>query len=648
MATSVPMTPAGVQGAASNPYSKLLTPNEAVPEKAPKKDIIQSSKEDKKLIDLAKRLHHKAVQARKDRSSKWDTYWDFYNGKQWPVKRPSGKASPNVNVCRSTVQTILPILTDTSPSFGVVARDPTDFDFASLFTEAISQWWDLRSMNHVVVEWCMDALVIDCGILKVVWDTELHDGLGDVDVTVVDPRRIYVPENAVDFDRNCPWTIHEFFKSRGDLTMEFPDKKDEIKKAGAYAGQDGDSQAGKYPYDTRVRVVSPVNRNVPAPDNDDAGGDMSDNDDVRVWELWMESSEVIEVEEINKDTKESETITKKKYPHGRFITMLPDAKVVLQDAENPYRDGEKPFVKYVDTLIPRSFYGEGEVGPILETQRMVNRTFATIMDWSILMSNPSWIVDANSGVDPDMLTNQVGQVIVKNPNTTVQRQDAPGIPPQMFELYHTLTKVLETQSGAQEVSQGRKPTGVTAAQAIETLQEAAQTRIRLKERNLRVAMTRMGQLIVSRMLQYYTEPRVLKMTGQDAQGQWPSYVKFFVEHLDDNSFRPMTKTIDYDEMMEGYVEGEWQEGNQSIGDFELDVTTGTSLPFQKEQLGQQALQLFDRQAIDQEALLDVLDFPGKEEIMQRMSQAQQQAAEQAPPPGAPPGGAPIGPPPGVA
>lgn len=622
MATQL-MTPAGIDS--ETRYSRLMTPNESP------KEIKATSEETEDLVHTLKRMYDSAKRARRERESHWQSYWDFYDGKQWPQKRPTTKASPNCNVIRSVVNTVAPIMTDTSPSFGVLARDPADFKFSELMTDVLRVWWSRRSMNHVLVETMMDCLITDIGILKVTWDPDADDGVGDVMVTGCDPKNIYVPEQAEDFDRNCPWVIHEFFMTRGKLTLKFPGKRDEIKKADAYSKPIGPESSMD---DTRVRVVSPVDKDMPGLETAPEG--KSARDDIRVWEVWLDDDTVIEAEQIS-ENGDKDIILKKKYPHGRMVTLMPDSKIILQDVENPYRDGEKPFVRLIDVLIPRSFYGSGEVQPLMESQKMINKVFSVILDWANLMANPCWIIDANSGVDPDMLTSQVGQIIVKQPNTTVERTDAPPVPPQLFELYHTLMQLVDQQSGVHEVTQGRKPTGITAASAIETLQEAAQTRIRLKERNLLVSLTKLGRMIVSRMLQFYTEPRVIRITGRgDLTNVWPPYVKFYVQQTDDKGgttkYQPMTQPITYDESVGEYVEGQAELGAASMGDFELDVTTGTSLPFIKQQRSEQAIRLWENKAIDQKALLDILEMPEKDEILNRM---QQQAAEQPAPGGAP-------------
>lgn len=614
----------------------MMTPNEKGPSSSRK-----PGKPEPSIIKIIKKLQARAQAARKKHSSKWAEYWDFYRGKQWPSKRSADKASPNCNIIASSINTIAPILTDTSPSFGVLAGEPRDMPFAELITQALKVWWDRRSMNHVVVESIMDALVTDVGVLKVVWDPELDSGLGDVDVSVVDPRRLYVPPDANDFGRNCPWVIHEFFESRGKLALRWPDKGNEIDEAKAWSGRTGD---GDEEIDTRTRVVSPTDKDVDAPDNPEEGSDRG-NDNIRVWECWMEDDSVVEEETINEDGTKDVKL-KKKWPRGRLVTVLPDTSCLLQDVENPYKDANHPFVRIIDMIVPRSFYGMGEVQGLSETQRMINKSFAVIMDWCNLMSNPSWVVDNDSGVDPDMLTSDVGQIIVKKAGSQVDRQPAPPVPPQLFEMYHTLTQLADTQSGVHEITQGRKPTGITAAQAIETLQQAAHTKIRLKERNLLVSLQRLGRLVVSRMLQYYTEPRVIRLTGRDDMvGNWPTYVRWYVEQNEEGMYRPISQVTSYDEQTESYVEQPAVEGEYTAGEFELDVTSGTSLPYIKEQRGQQAIRLYEREAIDQEALLEVLDFPGKEEILQRMNEQKRLQAEaeaQGPPPQGPP---PQGPPP---
>jgi len=596
---------------------------------APKQD--DTSKKDYKMVMA---LLEKGKAARKSVDGSWDKYWSFYKGNQWEVKRPSYKASPNINIIRATVQTILPIMTDASPGFDVEPRDPTDYKFADILSKAVQVWWERTSMQHTIVDVIFDSLIYDAAILKTCWDSEAEEGLGDITCMVVDPRNIYLPQDAEDFDKKCAWVIQRLYMSVGELKRMFPDKAEDITGTFQDRGEDS-KQPKEEAYNGEVLLVSPTDRksSIDSGDMQNPEGSGNDDKEVMVLECWLDDFSMEEYELENDDGSKEKT-QKRKYPTGKVITVLPDRRLVLQTKANPYKDGKKPFTRFVDTLVPRKFWGEGEVEPLIETQKLINKNMATLVDWMNMMTNPVWIVDNDSGVDPRTLTNQVGAIIPKNRGSMVTREPAPSMPPQMFEMYGLFRQLADTQSGVHDVTQGRKPAGVTAAEAINSLQDAAQTRIRLKERNLQTSMTKMGYLVISRMMQYYSTPRMLKISGDT---EYPQYLEFFVEEKEDG-FGYTYRDYEFDEETKTYYPAEWQSPDgTSKGMFDISVQAGTSLPFMKEKRGQLARNLFQDQVIDAEELLTVLEWPRKEEVLRRKQEADQAAAQQAPP-AAPMGG----------
>jgi hypothetical protein len=192
-----------------------------------------------------------------------------------------------------------------------------------------------------------------------------------------------------------------------------------------------------------------------------------------------------------------------------------------------------------------------------------------------------------------------------------------------------LMSLADQQSGVHDVTAGRKPTGVTAAAAIQELQDAAQTRIRLKERNLQAALVQMGNMIVSRMLQFYTSPRVVRITG--AQG-WPEFYEVYFSRTEYGNYKANRKTYEFAPATRQYnAVGDWSEVGESKGEFDIEVQAGTSLPFMKQRRSQLAMNLYSASppAIDQEALLKTVDFPDYQEVMRRMQgqQANTQAQQ---------------------
>jgi hypothetical protein len=347
-----------------------------------------------------------------------------------------------------------------------------------------------------------------------------------------------------------------------------------------------------------------------------------------VWEIWLDDDNIDEVLD-----EEGEKSYKKRFPHGRLITMLPNQNIVLQDVENPYKHGHKPYVRFVDTVLPRQFWGEGEAEPLMDIQRVINKIMSVILDYMNLMGNPVWVIESGSGVDSEQITNQCGLIIetAEGKSGTVRREIPPPLPQYIQELYQTMLNMANMISGVGELSNGARPIGITAAAAIETLQEASQTRIRQKARNMETALSQMGYLIVSLMMQFYRTPRVAKITGDN---EWPEYFEFYIQDTDDGRVVYNKKDYQYDKANKSYIPATAYEASApSKGVFDVKVMAGTSLPFAKTQRSNVAFKLFDSQVIDAKELLDTLEWPNADQIVERMQQsvmAQQAQAQQLP------------------
>jgi hypothetical protein len=595
--------------------------NEHAPVFSPQDSPSPSEKtkvEDLSELKLALSLIEKAKTARKTVDKDWAKYEAYYNGDQWYGKnRPTYRAAPVANKIRPAIQTILPIMTDTQPGVDITPQEPSDFSFASSLSEVVRVMWNKRCVTLTITEALLDSLKFNGGILKVVWDQDLEGGSGDVHVVRIDPHNFYPAEGAIDCNNNCPYII-EFYPARvGELKRKYPGKAGEIRATG---GRDKQKENGSTGFNTDILLVSPIDK-ATGPFPEIGGSTGSDNDVVWVAEIWIDDESV---EEVALD--DGTTEQRKKYPDGKIIQCVPDLNLLLTVDENPYRDGLKPYIRLIDTIVPGRFWGEGEIGPYIAVQDMINRTLATIYDYLNAMTNPVWILDSDSGIDPSMITNQIGLILLKNRGSEVRREPAPSMPPQVFEFYSMMNQAFDTESGVHDITQGRKPVGVTAAEAMNTMQEAAQTRIRLKERNMQSALNQMGHLIVSRILQFYRKPRIVKITGDN---NFPEYYEFYIEDTPDGKMKFNKLDYKFDEVGKKYVPS--QRGYQSVGEskgmFDIQIVSGTSLPAMKAQRGNLALRLADSKMIDQKALLDSLEWPNKEEIINRMQEDVRKAAE---------------------
>jgi hypothetical protein len=69
----------------------------------------------------------------------------------------------------------------------------------------------------------------------------------------------------------------------------------------------------------------------------------------------------------------------------------------------------------------------------------------------------------------------------------VQREEGVQLQPFVLQLIDRMKLWFDDVSGSNDVSRGAKPEGITAASAIQSLQEAAQIRIRQKAETLILA-----------------------------------------------------------------------------------------------------------------------------------------------------------------
>jgi hypothetical protein len=222
---------------------------------------------------------------------------------------------------------------------------------------------------------------------------------------------------------------------------------------------------------------------------------------------------------------------KPKYENGlRLVIKI--GQVIVYDGDPPVNDGMVPLVPYYCYKNEKSIWGVGEVKNILPSQKSFNEMDNAEYESLHLTSNPGWVMDSNAGVDPSSITNKRGKVYVVNPNARFQRLEPGQTSPQLSERKTSDQQFMQIITGMNEASQGRQPGGVTAAKAIERLQQQTNGRIRLKSSSLALySMPRLGKLIASRNAQYWTTERFMRVTDKST-GQ-VNLVKYDPEQVRD-------------------------------------------------------------------------------------------------------------------
>lgn len=563
--------------------------------------------------------------------SKYDVDWvdnnKFRRGRQWKDKKPTYRHSEVLNFTHAAIQTIVPILTDARPNIETIPEEPSDLEFSNIMTQIHRSKWDREQWGMNVAEGIVDMSESGSAIAKVEWNPELLDGLGDAEFKVIDYLHFYPDPRMTDINNNSGHACIEAVPTNvTEVKRRYPKKAKYVR--GDITTLDTYKSARLDIHDVRIRSAVDNTTLIQG----EHPRDDTNQDQVLLIECWMSSDEMIE-KEIEKLDANGNVIKAfqqvKKYPRGRKIVIANG--ILLEDIPNPYRHGKFPYARLVDYIEPRQFWGQGEIEQLKGPQIMINKLISYTMDYLVLMANPIWMVPTNSGIETQNLINKPGLIVEHNPEGRPHRESGVNMPPFISQTFDRLVSLFDKISGVHDVSRGVAPSGYSG-EAIDALQEAAQTKLRLKGRNIDNWLTQIGQLLNSLYLQFYQTPRVFRITNQEGVDK---YFKFSVDEVSDESGEgPQSATITKLEPDEtGNIIEKIQE-IQIKSNLDLRITTGTELPLKKAKKEKNAKELFAQGIIDAKQLLEAMEWPNAEKVameyeQKKAAEAQALAAQQA-------------------
>lgn len=601
----------------------ILQEHQAPVEGDPESPRDNRTKEEIQTVRLVHKLLRDAKMQRSVFDQSWISFWKMFRGKQWEEKRPSYRHSEVVNLLWSHVHSVVALLTDPRPNIEVIPEDPTDFEFSEILTQILRAKWSNENYQFVLTEAILDSAIMGTAIGEVPWESERNDGLGDYGFETIDPLYCFP-------DPECQGKINDRKRSRyfikavpTDIDIvrgEYPQKAESIKPDLADLSL---VKSAKDDLDT-IKLSSPTDRNMALQEKEDYLDKQGPKKVLKIT-CYLRDEQKIEDVKTGEDGQQVKFL-KKKYPNGRKI-VIADGHV-LEDGPNDDDSGDFPYARLVDNALPRQMWGEGEIEQLKGIQILTNKILSYAMDVLINMGNPAWIIDTESGVDADLLVNSPGLVVEKNKGSEVRREEGVHLQPFVLQLFDRIQQGLfDRVGGLSEASQGQSPGGVTAGFAIDLLQEAAQTKVRAKARNLDAFLQEVGLLMVNRIMQKYTVPRVIRITNNDNSAK---YFKFGVDVTQDpetGDFKRIASVTPFRPDQNGGAIEDKTRSFEVKSKFDLRFNTGTSLPFAKAKKANIARQLFVDQVIDGEDYLNAVDWPNKEQAIEKWKQRQAAQAQ---------------------
>lgn len=288
------------------------------------------------------------------------------------------------------------------------------------------------------------------------------------------------------------------------------------------------------------------------------------------------------------------------YPGGiRVVTICNNGELVCSDIPNPnvnpalpreaqantYLYDHFPYsvaVSYRDTTSPWGFAAAEQVGDLAEK---VSEILSRMYRYLARVMLPPLILPLDTGLTEDDVTNAPGLVLTPNDRVSgsgIRYLDIPSLPADTHRLFDMLMGMFDRIYQIEDADRGDTPNRIVAASAIVALQERNQVLMRHKIRQVDYLIRQRGRCAIS----------------------------FF------QNFGVTTDPIKLDDEVTGI------RGTDLIGrKFQYLVESGSTIMQTSLQIQEQAIDLFDKGAIDAQALLETLNFPNNKQITERMAES---------------------------
>lgn len=204
----------------------------------------------------------------------------------------------------------------------------------------------------------------------------------------------------------------------------------------------------------------------------------------------------------------------KKYPKGAKITVCNG-----QELDYSEESGELPYTLFGYMPIPGTLLYDALVTDMLAPQREINTIRSMIATHARRLGNSMWLNPIGSGVDEEMMVNEISGIIDYNPvnGAKPERVQAPDIPSFYDRELANNALDIDDMSGAREVTQGRLPAGLDTLGGLELMVEQENEKMAVAAQNYERGMQKVLKRILRLMKAHYTEERQGRILGEDQE-----------------------------------------------------------------------------------------------------------------------------------
>lgn len=454
------------------------------------------------------------------------------------------------------------------PTFNCLPREESDKEEAEKLSDILPVVLKQNKFEQVYSDELWQKLKSGTGIYGVFWDGKKLNGLGDISIKVVEPLNLFWQPGI----KNIQDSRNVFYVKLVDndiLVQQYPELENKI-TADAHT-------VNKYIYDDNV--------------------DTSEKTAVIDWYY-------------------------KKIINGREVLHYVKYvnNTVLYASENDdrrkesgwYEHAQYPFVFDVLFPVEGSPCGFGYIDVCRQPQKYIDILNQVFTKNAIMASSPRFFTREDGSVNEEEFADYTKTFVHTHGNlgedSIRQIQIAPLNSIYLSYMQEKINELKET-SGNRDVNNGGAASGVTAASAIAAMQEQSGKTSRDSTKTAYRSYEEIVNLCIELVREFYDVPRQYRITGDMGIERFVTY--------SNEGIRPQPQGNEYGMDM-GY----------RLPVFDLEINAQRESSYSKMAQNELALQFynagfFNPELADQAmATLDMMDFKGKNEVMQKIADNQ--------------------------
>lgn len=398
----------------------------------------------------------------------------MYRGDHWydvPL-RDANEPRPTTPILQSTIENISADLMEQVPEAIIRPESAADERIARIVEAVIARNHDASVYTEEYRKLVHDLLVAGYCVQEVGYDSGLNGGLGGAFIRHVDVRNILFDPLCCDIqDSRAVFKLS--LRPKAWVQTHYPDK------AALLSGD--------------------VAATADAPEDDLLPADRTES--ALLLEYWYREYDA------------------KADAYAVHMAILCNG-VVLEDSrtqkpEGYFAHGQYPFV--LTPLYPRkgSALGFGIIDLFGEQQRYADKLDQIVLKNALMASHNKLLLTDASGFDAADLSDWSKEVHVGDQLSGVTWFSTPPLPHYLVSYIRELRENIKEESGSNDSSRGATTNGVTAAAAIEALQEASTKRARMATSLLHEAFRKAVrmEIEVEREFNFYLRPVQITVDG---------------------------------------------------------------------------------------------------------------------------------------